>query len=104
MNVKIAIKILREHGYKIISHDSEKKWSIAYNGFCLDEKLSGREIIKMARIYTSDNNQNTAMKRSLKHFRNRKNRSKTREDLSHDRFDNFDKNKLRQDDDSWNWD
>lgn len=98
MNLKKALNILKCRGWKIEYKNGKyyKDW-----GFLVEE-ITPREIVRIARLYTSDNKSNTVIKSGMKEFRHRKNRTKTREDLKHERYDNFGKG-LRKDENPWNW-
>jgi len=99
MNVKESLKHLRKIGYHV--DQIEEGWMIERSQYWV---LTDRELVKMAKAYSSENNHNTAIKKPLKHFRHRNNRSRTRQDLHAERFDNFSRNKLRRDENPWNWD
>lgn len=103
MNAKEAVKILRREGYDV--EKEGKLYWVTYEGRAwYDKPITAREMIKQAKIYTSENNQNTAMKKKLKHFRHRNNRAKTRENLDTENYDAFPQGKLAKDEDPWNWD
>lgn len=97
MNTKEALKILKEQGY---SFEVCGKKYYQLPGYY---EYSARQLIKWAKCYTSEHKFNTAWKSPLKEFRHRKNRAKTKDDIHHERFDNFGKG-LRKDEDPWNWD
>lgn len=103
MNLKKALEILKLHSYQIYKLNG-KYYQRSYSGSIPDEEISKKEIIKKAKIYTSSNNQNTAMKSGMKEFRHRNNRAQTKQDIHRENFDSFSKNKLRKDENSWNWD
>lgn len=48
-----------------------------------------REIIKWARVYTSDNNQNTKFKEPLKKYDHIRNRRATKKAIKEENFDNI---------------
>lgn len=102
MNTKKAMKILREQGISVEQDD--KNFILEYKGFDFYETLSGRELIKYAKNYTSENNRNTSFKSSVKHFDNRKNRQATREKLSHEMYDDIPQNGKVKQENIWNWD
>lgn len=100
MNLKKALKILKEQGYKV--EKIGKEYYFGYDSID-DEPISPRELIHIAREYTSEG-RNTNVKKNVKHYRHRKNRNSTREDIQKERFDNFSQGYLRKDDDIWSWD
>ena len=103
VNVKEAIKILKRCGYK--PEKVKDGWLVHHGYHPSDgEIMTNRELIKHAKIWTSENHQTTKMKGNMKYFRHRNNRAKTKEDISKENWDNFDKNQLRRDENSWNWD
>jgi hypothetical protein len=68
------------------------------------EILTSRAIIKLARIWTSDNNQNTSMKKNVKNFDKSKNRSATRDAIQIGDFDAIPQNGKVKSEDIWSWD
>lgn len=96
-----AMNLLNEIGFNIEIVDGRyvNKQYAPLN----DEFLTERELIKWARIYSSEG-QRTPIKRNVKEFRHRNNRAKTREDIHRENFDSFSQGELRKDEDIWNWD
>lgn len=69
------------------------------------EEYTARELIKLAKVWSSDNNQNTAVKENVKLFSKRKNRTKTRDAIKTEDFDKIPGvNDVMATDDPWNWD
>lgn len=99
MNVQSALKILREEGYRIEKlEDGNYSWDLITE----KEILSPRQLIKMARSYTSYGNR-CSIKENLKHFDKRRNRQKTNQAISHEEFDKFPKGKIHKEN-VWSWD
>jgi uncharacterized protein with WD repeat len=70
-----------------------------------DKTYTARELIKLAKVWSSENNQETSIKKNIKHFSNRKNRTHTRDALSTHDFDKIPSvNNVVAEDDRWNWD
>ena len=94
-----VMNLLNEIGFNIELVDGK---FVSFNqGY--EEILSDRQVIKWARIYSSEG-QRTPIKRNVKEFRHRNNRAKTREDIHRENFDSFSQGELRKDEDIWNWD
>ena len=119
MNTKEAIKHLEKIGWKISkSGDKFCAKRIGEKDYCPSPKYpkpylfndplySGRQLISLARAHSSDNNQNTSMKKNLKRSDNSKNRSAQR-NILHKSPDEIDdilgaSNKAKEDD-FWNYD
>lgn len=74
-----------------------------YDGEPID--LTAREVIKLAKAYTSENKQSTSIKKNVKHFSNGKNRSKTRDALKTEDFDKIPgPTDVVAEEDIWGWD
>ena len=68
-------------------------------------EYTARKLIKLAKVFSSDNNQNTAVKENVKLFSKRKNRTKTRDAIKTEDFDKIPGvNDVMATDDPWNWD
>lgn len=68
-------------------------------------QYTARELINLAKDYSSSSKRNTTMKKNVKHFSNAKNRSKTRDILATEEFDKLpDVNNPVAEDDIWSWD
>lgn len=107
MNTAEAINHLknRKHWIHSIHKTGRNLYNVKYKGFILEgEVLTARELIKMAKAYSSENNQNTAIKKNVKKFDNDKNRAATRDAIKSDRFDKIPQNSKVKCDDAWNWD
>jgi hypothetical protein len=112
MNLQKAIAILKNEGCQVRQmRDSDKYYTIAWGrgwegmpGYQPEDTIyTAREIVNMAREYTSEG-QNTPFKRSLKDGDKRKNRSATSQMISNEKWDDFpSKGKIKQDD-IWNYD
>ena len=120
MNTEEAIKILKLHN-NIITKISNKEYSITKpckpaeedRKQCVYDKkweylykdtLSPRELIKLARVYTSDNNQTTKLKGLLKFEDKSKNRSATKRLINEDRTDEFSPKQKAKSGNIRNWD
>jgi hypothetical protein len=99
MDTNQALKILKDGGFKI--EKSGKNY--IYRTSIGDFLYSPRELVNFARTYTSEG-QRLSFKKNVKTYSNKKNRTQTREDIHHERFENFDYNKPRKKDNIWNWD
>lgn len=115
-NTENAINRLRKLGWVVTKVGD--KWNVHRIGskeYCyppdhigppIDMLKTDRELIKFAKCYSSENNQNTALKKNLKDH-NGKERTYTRNILNSkkddiDDFLNLDKNEKRED--IWTWD
>jgi len=99
MNIKIALKILRRQGFRV--QGSRNNWAL--KGAVWTRKYSDRELIKMARTYTSEG-QRTNVSKHVKWERNYKNRAKTKQLIQSGEYDRFPTNQLAADGNRWNWD
>jgi hypothetical protein len=101
VNLEEALKILKEQDRifeKVKGGYLEKcPFYTSWN-----EIVSARQVINTAKSYTSEGTQRS-VKKNLKQSRREKNRSATKEDIHHERYDNFSKNNLRKDGDPWDW-
>lgn len=107
MTVNEAIETLKKR--KDWFHSAEKigknLYKVKYRGGYLQEDtMTAREIIKFANAYSSENNQNTAIKKNIKKFDNDKNRTATRDAIQIGDFDSIPQNGKVSKDDPWNWD
>jgi len=100
MSTREAVKILKDQGYFV-----DKVNGIFYIKYptMTSEAMSAREVIKIAKIYTSEGQRNN-IKKNVKQQRHERNRAKTRQLIEKEEFDAFYYNKLAKDDDIWNWD
>lgn len=102
MNLEKALKILKGEWHTFVKtakgyvqeHDFMAQYEYIY---------TPRKIINWAKLYTSEG-QRLNIKQKVKQERKEKNRHHTKQDIHHERFENFSKNKLRKDGDIWNWD
>ena len=110
MNTQDAIKHLKSIGFFVENFGknykirrigrSETPWSA-------QDFYTARELIKFAKSYSSENNQNTALKNNLKTFDKSKNRAKTRNLTSvkdEEKLDEFGPNAKIKRENRWNWD
>jgi hypothetical protein len=68
-------------------------------------QYTARELINLAKDYSSSSKRNTTMKKNVKHFSNSKNRTKTRDALATEDFDKIpNRNAPVAEDDIWCWD
>lgn len=109
MNTEEAIKILKLHN-RIITKISNKKYHIfrpcdpivddellktktkttrIKDSIYFKDIVSARELINLARDYTSDNNSNTVMKKLVKEEDRSKNRSATKRIIKEEKFDDL---------------
>lgn len=109
MNVKKAIETLLKYKSQRGIQSIEKvgnKYHVKYNFTILGapsiHEYSARELIKFARVYTSDNEQHTAIKTSLK-TNSKKNRTKVRDAIKTESFDDIPQNGEMFKDDIWNY-
>lgn len=99
MDVQSALKILVEQGYRIEKlEDGNYSWNLITE----NEILTPRQLIKVARNYTSYGHR-SGIKEDLKHFDKRRNRQKTNQAICHEEFDKFPKGKIYNED-VWSWD
>lgn len=118
LNTTEAIKILSREGYIVekVGKKFRLKWPcspdhprMVWVGKKLkdlnnNDLISGRELIKKARCYTSENNQTTKMKSNIKHFDKRVNRAKTRDLINSGDYDSIPLNDKAAEENPWNWD
>lgn len=102
MNAEKAYEILKLNGW-LIYKDGNKYFQKSGGGNWTDEEISPRALIKKASYYTSENSSSSS-KKSAKKYRHKNNRQATKQDIHHEKFDNFSNNELREDEDIWNWD
>lgn len=119
MNLKEAIEILKRKNY-IVTQIGDKyrvkepctpneprfvKFTSIKKLIDINNKiLSSRELIKWAKIYTSDNNQETKLKSLVKFCDHRKNRRKTRQLIKHELYDRIPSKKNVHKENIRNWD
>ena len=119
MNTKEAIKILKRENY-LVEELENGKFHVLYP--CENELrtlpanvptknikywlniFTGRELVKLAREYTSENNRRTAIKKDVKHFDHRKNRNATRQAIVNNKLDKIPQNGKVKEEDVWSWD
>lgn len=106
MNTKEAIKILKERVSYIHTIEKDgKNFVVYYKAWIIESDVySARQLIKWAKSYTSENNQNTASKRNVKKFDNGKNRTATRDAIKSENFDKIPQRGKVAMDDIWSWD
>lgn len=103
MNTKKAIKILKEQGYFVDQiSKNEFRVSDSRRETKYDDYLDGHELVRRAKIWTSEG-QNLRFKKNVKHFDKRRNRQKTNQAIHHEEFDKFPKGKIYKED-IWSWD
>lgn len=107
MTVNQAIDTLKKR--KDWFHTAEKigknLYRVTYRGgYLQEETLTAREIIKIAKAYSSENNQTTTIKKNVKKFDNAKNRSATRDAIKTEDFEKIPQNGKVATDDIWGWD
>lgn len=102
--VSQAFKHLKnKKGYKIVKISHNHYQDHFSDGQPID--YDGRELIKLAKVYSSENKQETVISHNVKHFSNSKNRTKTRDILVTEDFDKLPSvNDPVATDDRWNWD
>jgi hypothetical protein len=66
--------------------------------------FSARELIKLAKAYTSNNKTNTAIKKSVKEEDKSKNRSVTKKLIHEERTDELSPKEKAKSGNIWNWD
>lgn len=114
MNTKEAIAQLTKSGIKVdrVSKNKFRVWDVRgdvrvkYNYKTWDTKefWTGREIVDLASVFSSENKQNTTMKKNIKKFDKSKNRRETRDLISKEDFDKIPQNKKTKTEDPWIWD
>jgi hypothetical protein len=108
MNTNEAKKILIKQGWvnKIEFVKGKKKsqdqWIIKTDWS--NHSYSNREFIKLAKTYTSENNQNTCFKRNLKEDSHSKERSSERNAIANENFDAIPQNGVVKTGNPWDWD
>lgn len=124
MNTEEAIKILKLHN-RIITKISNKKYHIfrpcdpivddellktktkttrIKDSIYFKDIVSPRELIKLAKAYTSNNKTNTAIKKSVKEEDKSKNRSVTKKLIHEERTDELSPKEKAKSGNIWNWD
>lgn len=89
MNTKQAIDILinKAHRFRLVEKINRNKFLC----YCIvdkqTEEYTGRELISLARAYTSDNNQTTSFKKKLKDANKEKNRAKLKQIIHNEEWD-----------------
>jgi uncharacterized protein with WD repeat len=107
MNTAEAIQHLKKSMSYLHSIDPIGKnlFKIKYATSVIDgEMITARELIKLAKTYSSENNQNTALKKNLKRFDKKKNHTATRDALKTEQFDKIPQHGKVSQDNIWNWD
>lgn len=66
--------------------------------------ISARELIRLARMYTSESRSSTAMKKNLKEADNSKNRAATKRAIAHEDFDSLSPKHRAKLENPYNWD
>ena len=107
MNIETVEQALERLKTRPYFHIVKINDNLYQDHYCDGEPVdyTARELIKLSKVYSSENRQNTSMKKNLKHYTNRKNRSHTRDLLKTEDFDKIpNQNDLVATDDPWNWD
>jgi bifunctional DNA-binding transcriptional regulator/antitoxin component of YhaV-PrlF toxin-antitoxin module len=121
MNTEEAEKKLRDHGYIVIPSRTRKSFEVRrpdQNGIPLYlpsgkrgrkvmyelNRLSPRELIRMAKSYTSDSPGRTAFKKPLKEYQAKRDRRKTKQAIRHQNIDSIPLDKPLHEENRWNWD
>jgi hypothetical protein len=98
------LKNVKGH-YTEIEPIGKNRYLVAHKyDFLPKSEMTAREIIKEAKIYSSENPQNTAIKTIVKHYGKRKDRRATRDLIIKEDFDNIPTNSRVSDSDIWDWD
>ena len=101
MDTKKAVKILRKTGHKV--ERVNEKWRVKYPLWsCPKDGLSDRELISLARIFSSDNTEAPNMR--VKKYGHRINRRRTKDLLDKEKWDQIPPEKPVYKEDVWNWD
>lgn len=113
MNVDQAIKHLKKIGWTVFkiseneydAHRIGEKDNPIISSF--NSNYTARKLIKLASAYSSENNQNTKIKKNVKHFSNGKNRTKQRNVMTSSDDEIIDEefgthNHIKED--IWTWD
>lgn len=110
LNLEKALKILKDKGWHLQKEENlgDKRGQPRYiEKSSIDGKpwvYTQREVIKWARVYTSDNNQNTKFKEPLKEFDHIKNRRATKKAIKEENFDSIPQNDKVKEENPYNWD
>jgi DNA-binding GntR family transcriptional regulator len=102
MNVKKAIKILKREGYIVQHH--EKGFLVSRPTWDKPYYYSKRELINLARVWTSENNQNTAFKSGLKKEHKIKTRSSEKQAINHEEWEKIPPKSYPKTGNPWNHD
>jgi hypothetical protein len=105
MKLNEAIDILRKEGYTVnrynkgylVSRPKECVWHGKSFG---TDYLTARSLIKFAEVSRT----NQPWMKNVKEERHYKNRAKTKENITKEKYDNFDTKKLGADSNPWDWD
>lgn len=107
MDVDEAIEILKkqQNWFHSVEKIGKNLYKVKYRGgYRQEDTMTARELIKSAKVYSSENNQNTAIKRNVKKFDNDKNRTATRDAIKSENFDKIPQRGKVAMDDIWGWD
>jgi hypothetical protein len=116
MNTSEAIAHLEKQGWKINKKGNSYQvnrigrgvhYNYASNNFKGNDLYSARELVKFARIFSSDNNQSTKLRKNLKEFSNGPERAHVRDLVKlqdEERLEDLSKNKVTTKEDVWSWD
>ncbi len=100
---KALIRLKQVGWFKIVKINDNLYQDHYSDGTPVD--YTARELIKLAKVYSSENPQETSIRHNLKRFSNRRNRAKTRDILTTEMFDDLpNKNSHLAKDDRWSWD
>jgi len=86
INIKEALKILKREGYYLEQRGNVYIDQWFFFGELREEILTEREVIKKAKIYTSENKKNTVVNRKVKEDQ-RLSRAKLKEILNNEDYD-----------------
>jgi len=120
MNVLEAVKHLRKIGWHVVEvKGGWKAHRIGHKEYCpppncnpewrtilADDVYTDRKLIKLASVYTSNNNQNTTYKRNIKKYSNGARRAKERRVLhstNEDAVDTLSNSRGEEEEDVWSW-
>ena len=110
MNTKEAISIIKKQfpGIKINEVGHQRyRMKYADDGYLTPDNdiHTSRQLIKFAKMFTSENKRMTKEKGNIKHFNDVMNRRETRDLLSKEEYDKIpDKNNLTKKEGPWKWD
>lgn len=107
MHVAEAIQTLKKRLDYIHSIEPIGKnlYKVKYAAWIIDEEeRTARQLIKWAKVYTSDSKQNTMIKRNIKHFDHKKNRSATRDAINSNDFEKIPQQGKVSVENPYNWD